>query len=86
MFERCHYSNQQGGWGEPINVHLEGIRVDKTTGKMLHKHHPEKQVWREAEVRRRLHLTPAYKVKVMGRAAKLFSGGLKNLGIWKPAE
>ena len=67
-----------------LNIHLEGIRVDKPTGKVLHKHNPEKQVWRETEVRRRLHLTPSYKAKVMGRAAKLFIGGFKNTGVWQP--
>ena len=65
-----------------MNIHLEGIRVEKGTGKVLHKHNPGKQVWKEAEVRRRLHLTPEYKVKVMGRIAKLYKGGLKNLGNW----
>ena len=48
----------------------------------LHKHQPVQPVWREFQVRRKLHLTPKYKVKVMGRVAKLFSGGLRSLGNW----
>jgi hypothetical protein len=72
----------RGAGVNTVNIHLEGIRVEKATGKVLHKHNPGKQVWREAEVRRRLHLTPEYKVKVMGRIAKLYKGGLKNLGNW----
>ena len=66
-----------------LNVHLEGIRVDKPSNKVLHKHNPKLQVWRETEVRRRLHLTPTYKVKVMARAAKLLVGALKTLGCGK---
>ena len=64
-----------------VNIHLEGIRVEKGTGKVLHKHKTGKQVWREAEVRRRLHLTPEYKVKDMGGIAKLFRVGLKPTKI-----
>ena len=69
-----------------LNVHLEGIRVDKPSNKVLHKHNPKLQVWRETEVRRRLHLTPTYKVKVMARAAKLLVGGLKNTGVWEDSD
>jgi hypothetical protein len=41
-----------------INIYLEGIRVDKTTNKVLHKHNPGVKIWREGEVKRRLHLIP----------------------------
>ena len=65
-----------------LKLHMEGVRIDKGTGKTLHKHNPVKPVWRESEVRRRLHLTPEYKAKVAQRAAKLFTGGLDNIGNW----
>ena len=57
-----------------LKLHREGVRFDKATGKTLHKHNPAKPIWRESEVRRRLHLTPQYKAKVAQRAAKLFMG------------
>jgi hypothetical protein len=65
-----------------LKLHMEGIRIDKETGKTLHKHNPVKPIWRESVVRRRLHLTPQYKAKVAERAAKLFIGGLNNIGDW----
>lgn len=65
-----------------LKLHMEGVRFDKATDKTLHKHNPAKPIWRESEVRRRLHLTPQYKAKVAQRAAKLFMGGLDNIGNW----
>ena len=65
-----------------LNLHFEGIKICKREGSKMHKHQPVQPVWRELQVRRKLHLTPKYKVKVMGRVAKLFSGGLKSLGNW----
>ena len=53
----------RGAGVNTVNIHLEGIRVEKGTGKVLHKHSRVKKVWREAEVMIRLHLTPEYKVK-----------------------
>ena len=65
-----------------VNLHFEGIRMDKVSGINRHKHNPEQPVWREREVRRKLHLTPWYKVRVMDKITKLFSGGIRNLGAW----
>ena len=65
-----------------LKLHYEGIRIDRKSGKKLHKLNPDKPVWREVEIRRRLHLTPEYKVKVGYMAAKLFKGGLTKLGDW----
>ena len=65
-----------------LKLHMEGIRIDKVSKKTLHKHYPVKPIWRETEVRRRLHLTPPYKAKVAEKAAKLFVGGLTNIGDW----
>ena len=64
-----------------LKMHMEGVRFDKG-GKKLHKHYPAKPIWREQEVRKKLHLTPEYKEKICVRAAKLFSGGLTNVGDW----
>ena len=64
-----------------LKLHMEGVRFDKG-GKKLHKHYPAKPIWREQEVRKKLHLTPEYKEKICVRAAKLFSGGLTNVGDW----
>ena len=70
-----------------LKLHQEGIRIDTKTGKTLHKHFPEKPVWREPEVRKRLHLTLPYKVNVTLKAAKMFAAGLQNIGDWgKPAN
>ena len=66
-----------------LNLHLEGIRIDPKAGKKMHKLRPEKPIWREREVRRRLHLTPDYKVKTVRRVANMFRGGLTSLGDWK---
>ena len=66
-----------------LNLHLEGIRIDSKAGKKMHKLRPEKPIWREGEVRRRLHLTPDYKVKTVRRVANMFRGGLTTLGDWK---
>ena len=65
-----------------LKLHMEGVRFDTKAGKLLHKHNPVKPIWREKEVRRRLHLTPLYKAKVVKNATKLFIGGLKNVGNW----
>ena len=70
-----------------LKLHQEGIRIDTKTGKTLHKHFPEKPVWRDPEVRKRLHLTLPYKVSVTMKASKMFAAGLKNIGDWdKPAN
>ena len=29
-----------------IKLHMEGISLDKTTGKIMHKHNPVRQIWR----------------------------------------
>ena len=65
-----------------LNLHLEGIRIDPRSGKKIHRLRPEKQIWREEEVRKRLHFTPSYKVKIATRAARLLQGGLTNTGVW----
>ena len=65
-----------------LNLHYEGTRQVKGSGLTMHRHNTVTPIWRETEVRRKLHLTPQYKVKVVNRAATLFSGGLKNLGEW----
>ena len=52
-----------------INLHFEGIKICKKEGTKMHKHQPVQPVWRELQVRRKLHLTPKYKVKLMGRVA-----------------
>ena len=65
-----------------LKLHMEGIRIDKVSNKTLHKHYPVKPIWRESEVKRRLHLTPLYKAKIAEKAAKLFVGGLTNIGDW----
>ena len=48
----------------------------------MHKLRPERQIWREGDVRKRLHFTPSYKVKITNRAARLLQGGLTNPGAW----
>ena len=68
-----------------LKVHFEGIRIDSKSGKTMHKHYPEVPIWREAEIRRRLHLTDHYKAKIVRKAAALFSGGLANIGDWPKA-
>ena len=65
-----------------LNLHLQGIRIDPKSGKKIHRLRPEKQIWREADVRKRLHFTPSYKVKIANRAARLLQGGLTNTGVW----
>ena len=47
-----------------LKTNMEGIWMDK--GKVVHKHYPQVLIWREAEVRRRLHLTPQYKQRLQG--------------------
>ena len=69
-----------------LKLHMEGIRIDKKKGKIMHKHNPKVPIWREDEVRKRLHLTIDYKVKVVRNAAKLFVGGLMTLGNWEPTD
>lgn len=55
-----------------VNLHGFGTRLEK--GLLMHKHetNPEKQVWREREVRRKLHLTMENKHTVMARINKYF--------------
>ena len=65
-----------------LNLHYEGVRLDTKNGKKFHKHNPAKPIWREVNIRRRLHLTPEYKVRVANMATKLFKGGLTRLGNW----
>jgi hypothetical protein len=72
----------KGGQVNYLNLHYEGIRIAKKEGKVMHRHNPETPIWREREVRRKLHLTPQYKAKVVRKTAKIFMGGLKNLGNW----
>ena len=43
-----------------LKLHMEGIR---------HKHYPANPIWRELQMRRRLHLAPEYKEKVCRKAA-----------------
>ena len=50
-----------------LKLHMEGIRLER--GKAMHKHYPAKPIWRELQVRRRLHLTPKYNEKVCRKAA-----------------
>ena len=66
-----------------LNLHYEGIRKCKRTGKTLHRHNTLNPIWRESEVRKKLHLTPQFKTRVVNRAATLFMGGLKKTGDWK---
>ena len=65
-----------------LNLHYEGVRIDPKSGKVMHKHNPVKPIWREEAIRKRLHLTHENKAKVATMAAKLFKGGLTNLGSW----
>eukprot|EP00092_Neocalanus_flemingeri_P019302 GFUD01020908.1.p1 GENE.GFUD01020908.1~~GFUD01020908.1.p1 ORF type:complete len:330 (+),score=86.68 GFUD01020908.1:460-1449(+) len=65
-----------------LNLHYEGIRINKKSNKTMHRHNPSSPIWREREIRKRLHLTPQYKTKIVRNAAKLFVGGLKNHGGW----
>jgi len=65
-----------------LNLHLEGIRIDSKSGKEIHELRPKKQVWREKEVRRRLHFTPDHKAKITRKAARLLQEGLSNTGEW----
>ena len=69
-----------------LNLHLEGIRIDKKSGKKLHRHNPVKPIWREADIRRRLHMSPDMKVRMVNLAKNLFIGGLTRLGDWQPAQ
>ena len=65
-----------------LKMHYEGVRIDPKSGKVMHKHNPVKPIWREGAIRKRLHLTHENKAKVATMAAKLFKGGLTNLGSW----
>ena len=67
-----------------LNLHFEGIRKDRKTGKTMHRHHTSTPIWRETEVRKKLHLTTKFKVKIVQRAAKIFMAGLQNVGSWVP--
>ena len=66
-----------------INLHFEGIRIDNKRGFTMHRMDPLKPIWREKEIRSRLHLNIQYKAKVAGKMAKLFMGGLDNMGKWE---
>ena len=63
-----------------LKLHMEGIRLER--GKALQKLYPAKPIWRETQVRRRLHLKPEYKEKVCRKASQLFHGGFMNIGDW----
>ena len=65
-----------------LNLHYEGVRKDKKTGKTMNRHYTTTPIWRETEVRKKLHLTTKFKVKIVYRAAKIFMGGLQNVGNW----
>ena len=65
-----------------LKLHYKGVRIDPKTKKIMHKHNPAKPVWRELDIRKRLHLTHENKVKVAYQATNLFKGGLTNLGCW----
>ena len=65
-----------------LNLHLQGIRIDPESGKRIYRLRPEKQIWREADVRKRLHFTPSCKVKIANRAARLLQRGLTNDHHW----
>ena len=60
-----------------LKTKMEGIRMDK--GKAMHTHCPQVPIWREAEVRRHLHLTPKYNATVAWMSVKLLEGGLTRL-------
>ena len=71
------------GWGvNYLKLHLEGIRIDKKAKRVMHKHNPERPIWRETDIFRRLHMSPAYKVRIVNLAKKIFSGGMSKLGDW----
>ena len=71
------------GWGvNYLKLHFEGIRIDKKAKKTMHKHNPEQSIWRETDIFRRLHMSPAYKVRIVNLAKKIFSGGVSKLGDW----
>ena len=65
-----------------LNLHYEGVRMDPKSKKVMHKHNPARPVWRELDIRKRLHLTHDNKVKVTNQAINLFKGGLTNIGCW----
>ena len=69
-----------------LKLHMEGIRIDKKTGKKLHKHNPVQPIWREVQVRRRLHFAPEYKLRLVYLATKIFKGGLTKMGDWQPTK
>ena len=69
-----------------LKLHMEGIRIDKKTGKKLHKHNPVQPIWREVQVRRRIHFAPEYKLRLVYLATKIFKGGLTKMGDWQPAK
>ena len=63
-----------------LNLHYEGVRMDKVSGKKFHRFN--QQIWREVDVRKKLHLNPQHKIKLMEKVSKLFMGGLNKLGDW----
>jgi hypothetical protein len=69
-----------------LKLHLEGIRIDKKSGKTMHRHNPANPIWREPVIWRRLHLTPDYKIRIVNLSKKVFRGGLSKLGDWQPAQ
>ena len=84
MFDYFAIPTLGGGIYAPPPM-LNRVKICKKEGTKMHKHRPVQPVWRELLVRRK-HLTPNYKVKVMGRVAKLFSGRLMSLGNWDQAD
>ena len=72
----------RGGKVNYLNLHYEGIRIDRKSGKVMHRHSPAIPIWKEKAIRSKLHLTPKFKAKIAKNAAKIFKGGLKTLGNW----
>ena len=66
-----------------LNLHYEGIKINKSDHTKMHKHNPAEPVWRETEVRKKLHLTAKNKTKVVRKLDRIFKGGLRNLGNWE---
>ena len=52
--------------------------MDKRTSKKMHKHNPARPIWRETDIRKRLHITKDHKIRIVNLAMKLFRGGLTN--------
>ena len=60
-----------------LKLHMEGIRIDAKRNKTMHKHNPKSPIWREPEIRKRLHMTEEYKVRIVNLAKIIFRGGLR---------